>query len=53
MLALGHVIINRDVARKGLVPILVFACLLIGMFALSIGGVDISLAKLLAVFRGG
>ena len=43
MLALGHVVISRDIARKALMPVLTVACLLIFMSALSIGGVDILL----------
>ena len=53
MLALGHVVIERDVARKGLIPLLLFACLLIWVAALSIGGVDISWSEVFAILSGG
>ncbi len=53
MLALGHVVIERDVARKGLIPLLLFACLLIWVAALSIGGVDISWSEVFAILSDG
>ena len=52
MLALGHVVIERETARKGLLPILLSACLLIWLAALSIGGVAISWAEVFAILSG-
>lgn len=52
MLALGHVVIERDTARKGLIPVLLFACLFICIAALSIGGVEISWSEVIAILSG-
>ena len=50
MLALGHVVIEREHVRKGLIPLLVLACFFIWLAALSIGGVAISWSDIITLF---
>lgn len=50
MLALGHVVIEREHVRKGLIPLLVLACFFIWLAALSIGGVAVSWSDIITLF---